>query len=344
MDDKSRKFRMHRVKFQADAGDYFRHVPESGFWVHDNGLSLEGPENYPLYTDISGMDTFVVKVGTSVITHDDDRRMHYTMRCLAEELKWLRSTGNKVILVTSGAIGLGKKLRSRYGERLTEDGWNSPGQRQKSAELGQPVLYKLWEAALYPQRTAESLVVNDDMASNRKRSAVLSKYSKWLSDGVIPVVNEDDKRTLAEIEIVLDGERVFRDNDGLQCLVSCGLLEYGFKPVSVKLTNTDGIYTSESCRTGQFETIRVVKSFDGLEEMALPEKSGEGRGGMLSAIHAARDATKKGVYEVIANGLYCNHDSTFQRGGAETRKFYPLRAIAEGKVIGTRCLPVGYGH
>ncbi|MFH0832420.1 MAG: hypothetical protein V1900_01710 [Candidatus Aenigmatarchaeota archaeon] len=333
----------HRIMFQKDVNDYFRQVPEEDFLMYNGSLVIDIPENYPLYADVSNFDTWIVKVGTNIITHSDRRRMHYTMRCISEELKWLKHNGKNVLLVTSGAIGLGRKLRQRYGEIIPEEEKDLPKQKQRDSEFGQPLLYALWESNLsfYSQRAVESLVVNEDFANNREKAKLMSSYKGFLSDGFIPVINEDDKRTLAEIETELKGEKMFRDNDGLSSLIAQYLSIDGHKVILTMLTDTDGILATDELKKSINEPIRIVGNFDGIEKYVLAEKSGKTRGGMLSKIDAASKAKSSGAYVVIANGMYCNHDGNYQRGCGE-RKFYPIRAIAEGKVVGTRCLPNGY--
>ncbi len=338
------------IEFKEDTGDYFRQVPDSPFWMYDGDMGLlflEEPDNYSIYTGISKYSTTVIKFSTNVITHEDRRRTYYTMRCAAEEAMWLRSIGMRPVIVTSGAIHLGRNLRLRYGENIPIDEWDSPKQKQRDAKLGQPLLYALWDSVFdsqpIRQRTRESLVVNEHMTDKRMRAELFNGYRKDLSEEVIPIINEDDEKTLTEIETTLKGERVFSDNSMLASLIAQGLLEYGYKSLLINLTNTDGIYTPESYRNKQFQPIRIVRNFDGLEDLVLPEKSDKGRGGMLSTIVAADLATKNGIYVIIANGMYCNHDGYFQKGkrGA-VRKFYPIKAIIEGKVVGTRCLPQNY--
>ena len=341
----SREPKVDRVKFQEDLGLYFRDVPNSQFTVFDNGeIHLEQPENYGLYTDTSGIDTLVVKVGTSILAHKDYRRMIYNMNCLSEDLTRLKEErGLNILLVSSGAIGLGRKARLRRGERIPEKERYAPEQKRADAIEGQTLLYELWRHHFYPQPVDESLVTYDDIRDPQKNAKLLRKYQRWLSESKIPVINEDDARSLEEIDISLKGARVFRDNDGLASLHAQFLKRMGYKPFLVLLSNTDGIYTAESFRNGEYKPIRIIKNSTGLEEQALPVNSTRGRGGVISKIEASRDATSEGVYVAIANGQFCNHDAPYQERRKDSqRRYNVLDSVLDGRVVGTRFLPRNY--
>ena len=329
--------RIDRIEFQKDVG-YFS-LPVSEFLVFDNGsLIWEPPEKYRLYTNMSEIDTIIVKVGTSIITHRDYRMTIYNMNCLSEDLTRIKE-GRKlnVLLVTSGAIGLGRKARLRRGEKIPEKEKNTPEQKRRDAIEGQSLLYELWRHHFYPQLVEESLVTHEDIKNEQKNAMLSIKYRKWLSEGKIPIINEDDAKSLEEIDISLKGERVFRDNDGLASLHAQFLKKAGYNPLLIILSNTDGIYTKSSC--SRYTPIRVVKNPAGLEEQALPISSARGRGGVVSKIEACRDAALYGISSAIANGQYCNHDSPYQkRKAGSERKYDVLDSVLDGRVAGTRFL------
>ncbi len=336
--------KVDRVKFHRDIEGYFRDRPLNDFLVFDDNLNTEEAENYSLYTDLSDINTVVVKVGTSMVTHDDYRRTIYNMNCISEDLIKIRDEKNlNVLLVTSGAIGLGRKARLKKGEKIVEDERNNINQKLRDAVEGQFLLYELWRHHFYPQLVGESLVTHDDLTDEQKNAKLLSKYQSWLAEGRIPVINEDDARSIEEIDIMLKGERAFRDNDGLASLHARFLKKAGYKTMLILLSNTDGIYTAESFRNGEYLPIRVIKNSEGLEEQALPISSARGRGGVLSKIEASKEATLDGICVVIANGQYCNHDSSYQkrRDGSE-RRYNVLEAILDGKVVGSRFIPSDY--
>lgn len=338
------KLKIDSIKFHDDFERYFIDSPDSPFLVFDGSLQCEQPEHYDSYTNISGIDTLVVKVGTSIITHDDSRRTIYNMNCISEDLTRLREErGLNVLLVTSGAIGLGRKSRLRKGEKIPEKEKDTPQQRRLDAIEGQFLLYELWSHHFYPQAVRESLVTHDDIKNPQKNAKLLLKYQKWLCEGKIPIINEHDAKSLEEIDILLKGERTFRDNDGLASLHAQFLKRAGYNPLLLFLSNSDGIYTAESFRNGDYIPIRIVKNPRGLEGHALPITSTRGRGGVISKIEAAKDAASEGIYTVIANGQYCNHDSSYQRRKLNSRRRYNvLDSVLDGKVVGTRFLPRNY--
>jgi len=265
------------------------------------------------------------------------------MNCISEDLTRLRERGLNILLVTSGAIGLGRKARLRKGEKIPEREKDSPQQKRLDAIEGQFLLYELWRHHFYPQLVNESLVTHDDITNEQRNTRLLELYQRWLVCGRIPVINEDDKRSLEEIDIRLKGKRVFRDNDGLASLLAQFLKRAGYNPFLILLSNTDGIYTEESFRNGKYIPIRIVKDSTGLEEQALPISSTRGRGGEISKIEAARDASLNDILVVVANGQYCNHDAPYQkRKEGSQRRYDVLDSILDGRVVGTRFLPCNY--
>ena len=329
-----------RVKFQKDIGRYFRDIPLSEFLVFDDSLHAEEPENYKSYTGTLGIDTLVVKTGTAVVTHRAWARTAYNLEHISGDLARLRRERSlNVMLITSGAIGLGRKERLRYGEPIYEKDKNTPQQKQLDAVRGQPKLFRLWRHYFQyygQQQIGEKLVTHDDIKDTEKSQSLLEVYCEWMSKGIIPVINEHDAKSLEEIDILLKGKRVFRDNDGLASLHAQLLKRAGFNPIVIFLSDTDGIYTAESFRNGEYTPIRIVKNSTGLEEQALPISSSRGRGGIISKIEAGRELSGQGISLVIANGQYCNHDAAYQKGKVLQRKYDVLDSILDGRVVGTR--------
>lgn len=335
--------RIDKINFKKEMGKYFRDCPDEPFMVFDkNRIFFEPPEKYREYSQVPEIDTLIVKVGTSFFTHDDYERRIYNMNCLSEDLTRLKEERKlNVMLISSGAIGLGRKARLRRGEKIPEKEKDSPEQKRLDAIEGQTLLFELWRTHFYPQLVEECLVTHNDI-KEPKNTTLLKKYQKWFSEGKIPVINEDDARSLEEIDILFKGERVFRDNDGLASLHAVFLKNSGYKPILILLSNTDGIYVAQSLNR-EYQPVRIVKDSYGLEEHALPISSQRGRGGILSKIEAARDAAMEDIYVVTANGHFCNHDRPFQskRQGSE-RKYKVLDAVLDGDVVGTRFLPKNY--
>ncbi|HLD19353.1 MAG TPA: hypothetical protein VJB90_05095 [Candidatus Nanoarchaeia archaeon] len=331
---------MDRVKFNRATKRYFEESPLEDFAVYDGSLGSEPAENYSFYAALGGIDVLVIKAGTSIVAHEGFQRTAYNMSCIAEDISKLKKErGLYVILVSSGAIGLGRKERLRKGEKISHKDSASPQQRQLDAIEGQPFLSRLWHGVFkYSNgvQTSDYLVTHADILEEN-RHKLLGRYARSFMSGEIPIVNEDDAKSLEEIDILMNGVRVFGDNDELASLHAQMFAAAGYKTALILLSNTDGIYTADSIRDETFIPIRVVRDSTGLEAQVAEISSSRGRGGIVSKIQAAKDAVACDVPVIIANGQYCNHDAPYQRkrAGAE-RRYNVLEAILDGNVVGTR--------
>lgn len=334
-----------RVKFQTEVGGYFRSKPSSSFFVYDGDVVEEEAEKYESYTNLRGIDAIVVKAGTSVLTHSDSKRDNYNMKWFASDLTLLNERYH-ALLVTSGAIGHGRKQRLRDGENIPETKKGSPEEKfekQKDAVVGQPLLYKKWVRHFGEQKVKELLLTHDYILEKSKNNILKWIMGSFLTQRIIPVINEDDAKSIEEIDIMMSGVRAFGDNDGLSSLVSQYLKQMGYTPLLVLLSDTDGIYTKESVQNGTYVPIRVVKNASGLENQALDATSSRGRGGVIAKINAAREAAEAGIYTIVANGQLCNHDADFQKGRSGAKRLYRVfDAVLNGEVVGTRFIPKGY--
>lgn len=337
--------RIDKIDFQFDIRRYFRESPKGKFFIYDssleNPLNLEEAENYKSYNGLGDVDTLVVKVGTSIVTHDNPSDGEYNMDRIARDLTRLKAKGLNVLLITSGAIGLGRKARIADGENVSENESKSLVQKQRDATIGQPILYDLWWNKFrieHNQETKEFLVVNDHFLVQEKKYELLGRYQQCLNHGIIPIINEHDAKSLAEIETEFKGQKVFRDNDGLASLHARMLKEAGYKPLLILLSNTDGIYTPYSFDSKEYEPVRIVKNSEGLEIGVSPESSSRGRGGVISKIEVGRELANLGITTVIANGQYCNHEWDVEEESQFGVEYDVIDSILKGRVVGTRFL------
>jgi glutamate 5-kinase len=260
---------------------------------------------------------------------------------IARDLTRLKSHGLNVLLITSGAIGLGRRARIADGESIPENESKSITEKQRDATIGQPILYDLWWDKFrieHKQETKEFLVVNDDFLVNERKYELLGRYQDCLHYGIIPIINEHDAKSLVEIETEFKGEKVFRDNDGLASLHAKMLKEAGYNPLLILLSNTDGIYTPESFSNGKYEPVRIIKNANGLENGVSPESSSRGRGGVISKIEVGKELANLGITTVVANGQYCNHEWGVEKEAQFGVEYDVLDSIIQGKVVGTRFL------
>ncbi|OFZ53168.1 MAG: hypothetical protein A3D92_22365, partial [Bacteroidetes bacterium RIFCSPHIGHO2_02_FULL_44_7] len=206
-----------------------------------------------------------------------------------------------------------------------------------------PYLYNKWVQHFGQQEVKPMLVTHDYILEKPKNDNFKNILSQLLHNQIIPVINENDAKSLEEIDIMMNGVRAFGDNDGLSSLVAQYLKKMGYNPLLVLLSNTDGIYTIESVQNGLYVPIRVIKNAVGLENQVSDITSTRGRGGGIAKITAARNAAEAGVYTIVANGQLCNHDANFQREKRGAQRLYRvIEAILSGLVVGTRFIPKGY--
>jgi glutamate 5-kinase len=231
--------------------------------------------------------TVVVKVGTNVLAGADGRLEPTRLQALADQVERLRQSGRKVALVSSGAIGAGVG-RLGLGKRPTD-----LRHLQACAAVGQSFLMRAYEECLAKNGThaAQILLTAGDFDSRGRylnaRNTILTLF-EW---GVLPIINENDTVSVAEIR--------YGDNDHLAALVT-NLLQ---APLLILLTVVDGLYASDPRVDPSASPLTMVPLIDGtILEMAGAGGSSLGTGGMRSKIRAARLATTAGESVIIANG------------------------------------------
>src|SRR5499427_10579812 len=182
----------------------------------------------------------VIKVGTNVVMRNDGRLALSRLYSIAESVARLRQQGRDLLMVSSGAVGLGME-RIGLGLRPTE-----LAQIQACAAIGQSRLMAIYDDAFDKLgfRTAQVLLTEDDFRDTVRYSNLRSTLVSLLGMGVIPVINENDTVSTAELDHPADTperERVFGDNDKLSALVmthvDAGLL--------LLLSDVDGLYSTE---------------------------------------------------------------------------------------------------
>ena len=233
----------------------------------------------------------VIKIGSSSLQHKESGDLDYTkMEVLVRELCNLRNQGKDVILVTSGAIAVGRKA---IGVTKLEKEEGHLGVKQACAAVGQAKLMMIYQKifAEYNQIAAQILMTKDTIVNDFNRENAKNTFSELLNLGVIPVVNEND--TVATYEIVIG------DNDTLSAIVS-GLTK---ADLLILLTDIDGLYTDDPRTNPNAEFIEVVEKVTP-EHMQMGKKStgsNVGTGGMNTKMIAAHIATNSGADMIIAN-------------------------------------------
>ena len=230
----------------------------------------------------------VVKVGTSVLRGAGGRNTEEVIADLAASLCSLWERGEPVVLVTSGAVGLGCTALG-HGERPTElEGL------QAAAAVGQGRLMTLYDQAFarHQRCVAQVLLTRGDLASRRRYQNACRTLEQLLAWGVTPVINEND--TLATDELR------FGDNDTLSALVAVAVQADEL----VLLTDIDSLYSGDPRSDADARPIPEVNNLDELEALSGVAKGGGrwGTGGMTTKLSAARIATASGIQVRLADG------------------------------------------
>lgn len=238
----------------------------------------------------------VVKVGTNVVMRDDGSASVGVLYGIAESLANLRRAGREVLVVSSGAVGLGAQrlgLASKPTELVMV---------QACAAIGQSRLMSLYDDAFEKlgYRVAQVLLTEDDFLDATRNENLRATLAKLLALGVIPIVNENDTVSTAELD--RPGGRggrahVFGDNDKLSALV----MTHSGADLLILLSDVDGLYTADPQSRGATLLEELNGVTDAVRAFAQGG-NGRGRGGMESKLEAARIANEAGQPAVIANG------------------------------------------
>ncbi|MBR3606198.1 MAG: glutamate 5-kinase [Lachnospiraceae bacterium] len=244
-----------------------------------------------LRNEILKKQRIVIKIGSSSLQHKETGDLDYTkMEVLVRELCNIRNQGKDVILVTSGAIAVGKKAVGAF--RVKEEEGHL-GFKQACAAIGQAKLMMIYQKmfAEYNQTAAQVLVTRDTIINDLSRYNAKNTFSELLSLGVIPIVNENDTVSTYEIEI--------GDNDTLSAIVAA----LTGADLLILLSDIDGLYTDDPRTNPQAAFIEEVEVLteEYLDMAKKTTGSNVGTGGMNTKMIAARIATNIGADMIIAN-------------------------------------------
>ncbi|MTE26560.1 glutamate 5-kinase [Winogradskyella ouciana] len=229
----------------------------------------------------------VVKVGTNVLTNKDNRILGPVLRELVRQIAVLYEEDIMVILVSSGSAMAGMEV---LGDTNIE---NKSIRRQVYSSVGQPRMMRHYYSIFhdYGMRCAQVLATKRDFDPGKHRENMINCYEGLLSEGVIPIANEDDAVSLTM--------SMFSDNDELASLVA----ELVNADRLIILSDTDGLYTGHPDDDNS-KILNVVKTNENVEKyvQASNKKEGEGRGGMASKLKIAKGTARKDIPTYIANG------------------------------------------
>lgn len=240
--------------------------------------------------DLQHAKTVVVKIGTSTLTYENGkinlRRIEYLCRTLSD----LQNSGRRIVLVSSGAIGVGV---GKLGLARRPD---ETAKKQALAAVGQCELMFIYDKFFgeYHQNVAQVLLTADVTARENSRTNVVNTFSELLSMGIIPIVNENDTVAVDELE-----GRNFGDNDTLSAIVASLV----GADALVILTDIDGLYDKNPKTCPDAKRIPLVRAItDEVRAMAGGAGSSRGTGGMATKIRAAQVAAESHIPTVILAG------------------------------------------
>ena len=237
---------------------------------------------------ISERKRIVVKVGTSTLTHKTGRLNIRRVEQLVKTLADIYNAGHEVILVSSGAIGLGM---GKLG--LIERPKDTPG-KQACAAVGQCELMYLYDNLFsdYSISVAQMLLTKYILLEDRRKN-VENALERLLALGTIPVVNENDTVAIDELELEVG------ENDSLAAIVAT----IAKADLLIIMSDIDGLYDHDPRQSEDAEMIPVVHEIDeAIHELAGGAGSKFGTGGMKTKIHAVEIAYEAGIDVVLMNG------------------------------------------
>ena len=236
---------------------------------------------------LSKIRRLVIKIGSRVLTCEDNGINAKVLLSLADQVAQLRAAGREVVVVTSGAIAAGRGILGLQGRPKTIP------QKQAAAAVGQTRLMRAYEDAFttHGLTCAQLLLTQADMADRTRFLNARATIETLLECGAVPVINENDTVVVDEIK--------FGDNDNLSALVT-NLVD---AQLLVILTDIDGFYDADPRDNPAAKLVPLVKAITKeMERMAGGSGSSVGTGGMATKLAAAKKAGKSGVPTLIING------------------------------------------
>jgi len=271
----------------------------------------------------------VIKLGTSTVTGEQGELCIERVQPVVGSLATLMQNGRQVVLISSGAVGLGRGLLGLHPSRLKD-----MAVQQACAAAGQSLLMEGYKR-LFDQcgvKVAQVLLTEEDFSNWTRYSNLRRTMEKLLSFGVLPIVNENDTVSTAELESIGGQTRTaaFSDNDRLAALVMSGLQA----DVLVLLTNVSGLLRSKGKEKPGKKPASSAAEVLPFVERITPElkalaagPSQHGRGGMITKIEAAEIAMRCGGLAVIANGKVPAILDAIFRGEPAGTVFLPAKRL-----------------
>ncbi len=230
----------------------------------------------------------VLKFGTNILRDQNGEIAAGRINSFIEQIVGLIKGGDEVIVVTSGAVGLGAK-------KLGINSKNSLFDKQAAASVGQSLLMKIYEDCFdkFNITVAQILLTEEDFSNRHKYLSLRNTLNRLLELGAVPIINQNDAVSPSELEHV-----AFSDNDKLSALVASKL----DADLLVMVSDVDGLFDKNPKEHADAQLIRTVEKITPKIEKLASGASDGGRGGMITKILAAKVATNSGGKAVILNG------------------------------------------
>lgn len=272
-----------------------------------------------------GAKRVVIKLGTSTVTGSQGELSLERIEPIVRAIATLQTNRRQVVLVSSGAVGLGRGWLGLHPSRLKD-----MVTKQACAAVGQSLLMEAYKRLFgaYDVKIAQVLLTEEDFSNWQRYSNLRRTMEKLIGFGVLPIVNENDTVSTAELETVGDSPRsvTFSDNDRLAALVMSGLEADAL----ILLTNVDGLLNIETSakhkRAGSGSRPHVIPLISKVTPELRALASGpsqSGRGGMVTKLEAAEIAMNCGGVAVIANGSRAETLPRIFAGESEGTVFLP---------------------
>ena len=272
--------------------------------------------------NINDFKRIIFKFGTNVLRNDDKEISLSRIYSFIEDISKLHKAGKEIIIVTSGAVGLGAK-------KLNVDSSESLSIKQACAAVGQSQLMSIYEDGFnkYSINTAQVLLTEDDLSNRIKYLSLNNVLNTLLGLNVIPIINQNDTVSTTELEesgCPLYGVS-FSDNDKLSALLASKL----DADLLIILSDIDGLYDSNPKENPNAKLISEVKELTAEIEGYAQSASKGGRGGMITKLQAAKVVTHSNGHVIIANGKQPQVIRKLFNNEKMGTTFYPVEELSQ---------------
>lgn len=245
----------------------------------------------------------VVKIGSALLVNQENGNINQAwLSSFIADVDMLRKAGKQVVVVSSGAVALGRGVLGLSSQPL------KLSEKQAAAACGQLALIQGYqkELAVYDLMAAQILLTIEDSENRRRYLNARSTLEALIGRGAVPIINENDTITTSEIR--------FGDNDRLAARVA----QMVGADVLVLLSDVDGLYTANPKLSDTAEHVPVVEDVEAVRSMAEGPISGVGSGGMVTKVMAAHMAVASGCHTILTLGSPLHPLLKLQEGGKHT--------------------------